>query len=298
MAENIKANNNKAPLISVVMSVYNCEQYVAEAIESILNQTFMDFEYIIINDGSNDRTLEVIKRYKDPRIILISRENKGLVFSLNEGIAMARGKYLARMDGDDISLPKRFEKQIKAFEEDPKLVVCGTAFSEINGKGKYLHDVRVAAGYRAVKLDMYVRCPLGHSTCIMKTSAVRDVGGYRDIPLVEDYDLWSRMILLGRAVNLPSILSHYRIHPNSLTQEPIDSRADKVLAIKNRLWSNSPGIFDVLIASISKREHVTNRLDQMLVELTQEAEQRGLMAFAVCCKVSTKLAHIMKVLYG
>ena len=115
------------PKISVVMSVYNGQDYLDEAIQSILKQTYKDFEFIIINDGSIDKSLEIIEKYKqqDERIVLISRENKGLIASLNEGIEKARGKYIARMDADDISLPNRFEEQLKIMENDKEIVGCG-----------------------------------------------------------------------------------------------------------------------------------------------------------------------------
>ena len=103
------------PMISVVMPVYNAEKYLDEAIKSILVQTCKDFEFIIINDGSNDKSLEIIEKYniQDERIVLINRENRGLIASLNEGIEKTKGRYIARMDADDISLPDRFEKQIE-----------------------------------------------------------------------------------------------------------------------------------------------------------------------------------------
>ena len=109
------------------MSVYNGEKYLAEAIKSILNQTYKNFEFIIVNDGSKDNSVEIIKNYmkKDNRIVLIDRENKGLPYSLNEGISIAKGQYIARMDADDISLSNRFEKQIKYMEEN-KIDVCGS----------------------------------------------------------------------------------------------------------------------------------------------------------------------------
>lgn len=137
-------------VISVVMSVYNAEKYLDEALQSILNQ---NFEFIIINDGSTDKSLEIIEKYKyqDTRIVLISRENRGLIASLNEGIELAKGKYIARMDADDISLPNRFEEQLKIMENDKEIVVCGSwinVFGE-NRKDKvskyFEHDKQIKA---------------------------------------------------------------------------------------------------------------------------------------------------------
>jgi len=114
--------------VSIVMSVYNAQKYLDEAIESILNQTYSNFEFIIINDGSTDKSLEIIENYakKDSRIIVINRENKGLIYSLNEGIRKANGKYIARMDADDISLPQRLEKQVEFMEKNKNIGICGT----------------------------------------------------------------------------------------------------------------------------------------------------------------------------
>lgn len=109
---------NQNILISVILPVYNAELYLKEAIESILKQTYKSFELIILNDGSSDNSLNIINSFKDDRIILIDRENNGLVYTLNEGINMAKSKYIARMDADDISLSDRFEKQIKHMEEN------------------------------------------------------------------------------------------------------------------------------------------------------------------------------------
>ena len=119
------------PLVSVVLSVYNAEKHIVEAIESILTQSYKNFEFIIIDDGSTDGSLEIIKSYDDERIILISRENKGLIASLNEGIEQAKGKYIARMDADDISLSSRFEEQVTFMEMHEEVGICGTTIIKL-----------------------------------------------------------------------------------------------------------------------------------------------------------------------
>ena len=114
--------------ISVLMPAYNAEKYIGEAIESILNQTYKDFEFIIINDGSIDRTEDIILSYDDPRIIYLkNKENSGIVASLNNGLKQAKGQYVARMDADDISLPTRFEKQLQYMESNQHIFVLGTS---------------------------------------------------------------------------------------------------------------------------------------------------------------------------
>ena len=129
------------PKITVLLPVYNCELYVRTAIESILNQTFTDFEFLIIDDASTDKTLAVLKKIKDSRIQLIEKPvNSGYTNSLNYGLQMAKGKYIARMDGDDISHPERFAKQIVYLEAHPEVVVCGTTYKIVgNDKQKIMN---------------------------------------------------------------------------------------------------------------------------------------------------------------
>src|SRR5688500_15226048 len=123
------------PAISVVMSAYNSDKYIAKAIESILNQTFKDFEFIIINDGSKDESLKIIKRYgkKDKRIVLIdNKKNLGLIKSLNKGLKIAKGKYIARMDSDDIAMPQRFKIQLDYLDKNRNIFLVGTSFEQID----------------------------------------------------------------------------------------------------------------------------------------------------------------------
>jgi len=151
------------PLISVVLSVYNAEKYLVEAIKSILNQTFKDFEFIIINDGSTDKSLEIIESYQkeDERIILISRENKGLIASLNEGIEKAKGKYIVRMDADDISLSTRFEEQVKIMEENQNIGLCGTSVIVFGNNIK--NDVwKLSKDDKTIKTELLFSSPLFH----------------------------------------------------------------------------------------------------------------------------------------
>ena len=124
---------NLIPTISVIMPVYNCFDYIQEAINSILNQTFSDFELIIIDDYSSDGTVDLIKKFNDPRIKLtVKSVNSGISNSLNYGLKIAKGKYIARMDGDDISFPDRFERQVKFMDLNPKVILCGGGYISIN----------------------------------------------------------------------------------------------------------------------------------------------------------------------
>lgn len=131
-------NIKKEPKISVVMSVYNGERYLGEAVESIFNQTFSDFEFIIINDGSTDRTPEILTEIDDPRAKVINQPNRGLTASLNRAIRLAKGEYIARMDADDISEPTRLERQVEVLDRDPDVVLVACWYEVIDEKGNFL----------------------------------------------------------------------------------------------------------------------------------------------------------------
>ena len=151
-------NLSQEPMISVIMPVYNAQQYLREAIDSVLDQTFSDFEFIIFDDGSTHESLKIIQSYQDLRIRLISgKGNRKLVPPLNEAMQMAKGKYLARMDSDDISLSNRFEEQVAFMEKNPDIDVCGTFFRTIGGR------VNLSKVYPIfdleIKLAMLFYCP-------------------------------------------------------------------------------------------------------------------------------------------
>ena len=206
-----------APVISVVMSVYNGEKFLEEAIESILNQTYKNFEFIIINDGSTDASLEVLSGYqrKNKKIVLISRENKGLISSLNEGIKKSKGKYIARMDADDVSLPTRFEDQINYIESN-NLDMCGTA-TNIYSDCKYLNKNIYPETDHEIKFSLMFSSPFAHSSVMMKKSIFRVVK-YEDYKYAEDYKLWIDVALSGFIMgNMNKILLRYRLHDGQIS---------------------------------------------------------------------------------
>ena len=167
MAKDIVKKFNKNPAISVVMSVYNGEKYLHDSIDSILSQTFKDFEFIIIDDGSTDNTLKIIKGFKDPRIVFISRKNKGLAESLNEGIKKAKGTYIVRQDADDISNEDRIKKELAAITESNADAVF-SFFGLINEENE-VTDI-FTTPIRKIDLirSLYLRNTLGHGTAMFK----------------------------------------------------------------------------------------------------------------------------------
>lgn len=208
----------KAPLVSVVMSVYNGEKYLREAIDSILRQTFTNFEFIIIDDGSTDDTAKIIKSYKDPRIVCISRKNMGLVVSLNEGINIARGKYIARQDADDTSYPDRLKSQVVKIEKD-KAVLVSSAFAMISEDGHSILDYQCLIDEdQLLKKELWLKNPFAHGATMFRREAAIRVGTYRDVGPVEDYDLWMRLRDEGQFAYIPEVHYVWRINEKGISQ--------------------------------------------------------------------------------
>lgn len=206
--------------ISVVMSVYNSQAYLEEAARSILDQTFRDFEFIIINDGSTDGSQAILERLgkSDLRIRLISRENKGLPATLNEGIALAQGEFIARMDSDDIALPTRFEKQLSFMREHPEVTCLGSRVILIDPFGTEISTTDHPLTHD--ELDAMLLKGIGwavvHPVAFLRKQAVLDVGGYNiNYRTGQDMELWLRMAERGKLANLAEPLLKYRQHLES-----------------------------------------------------------------------------------
>ena len=204
-------------LISVVMPVYNADKFLGLAIESILNQSYQYIELIIINDGSSDKSGEIISKFanSDKRVRVISRENKGIVYSLNEGISLAKGDYIARMDADDISLPERFAQQILHLETSGT-DLCGT-WIQTFGAGMS-NTRRFYTQPKSNQLQLIFNSPFAHPTVLGKASVFKDNLYCGDYEYCEDYELWCRMAMQGvKMSNVPSILLHYRLHSEQVS---------------------------------------------------------------------------------
>jgi len=207
------------PLISVIFSVYNGAPYLKEAIESILNQTFTDFEFIIVDDGSTDETPKILDGFTDTRIVRLKNEkNLGLVRSLNKALSLAKGEFIARMDADDISLPERFAKQITYFKKHPQMGVLGTAISQVDKRGRFISVLVPPIHHELILWQMFFGCPIFHPTVMMRRKALAAVG-YYDVNFthVEDTELWSRLLLnRTKFANLPEALHIRRLHSRSI----------------------------------------------------------------------------------
>ncbi|EEY75973.1 glycosyltransferase, group 2 family protein [Acinetobacter calcoaceticus RUH2202] len=208
-------------LVSVVLPAYNAELYLKEAIDSVLSQTCTDFELIVLNDGSVDRTEEIILSYSDSRIVYVKNEkNLGLIGTLNKGIDLAKGKYIARMDADDICYPDRFEKQINFLENNNDYVICGTAAYRFYSNNKSNNNIfRVPESDGLIRLKMLFNSPFIHPSIMMRNSIIKEKMLNFDIQYkyAEDYKFWSQLLKYGKAYNLQEKLLYYRLTPNSQT---------------------------------------------------------------------------------
>ena len=216
----IPVSMKEKPRVAVLMSVYNGEKYLREAIDSILNQTFKDFEFLIIDDGSTDNSSDIIRSYTDPRIRLIQNEkNIGLTRSLNKGLKLAKGEYIARMDGDDIALSDRLEKQVSFLDkyEDVKLV--GSSYYEIDESDKVLGRVDCLTNnddiQRRFLLPNNCFC---HPSTMFRKECIEKVGTYREFfKYAQDYDLWRRIAEEYNVANIGEPLLKWRISHNSIS---------------------------------------------------------------------------------
>jgi hypothetical protein len=208
------------PRISVLMAVYNGERHVAEATESILGQTFADFEFLIIDDGSTDGTRAILESYRDSRIrVVANEENLGLACSLNRGIALARGEFIARQDADDVSESMRLEKQITFFEAHSEVTLLGTWAKTIDGQGAVRGKIIHPHDCLNLRWALLFFCPFLHSAAMWRRRLVREViGDYNEtLTYSLDYDLWSRIAEHFPIANLREYLVRYRLHESSMT---------------------------------------------------------------------------------
>lgn len=204
---------NNEPMVSVVMSVYNGEKYLAEAIESVIVQSYRNFEFIIIDDGSNDQSRKILESYarKDSRLRIVSRENRGLAASLNEAISLAKGQWVARMDADDISLPDRIAMQL-SWLDATNADVCG-GWVRLFGASNW-RTRRYEKNDDSIKLQLCFRTAFAHPAVMIRTSLVKKIPYNENVQRGQDYDLWVRFALAGaRMTNLQHNVLRYRIHP-------------------------------------------------------------------------------------
>lgn len=233
---------NNIPTVSVVMPVYNTARYLSEAVDSILEQTLNDFEFIIVNDGSTDDSPDILGRYQqsDKRIRVFHQKNSGLAASLNVGLRAAKGKYIARMDSDDISLQERLARQVEFMDNHPDVGVCGTAFRQfgnINGDSWTMTDPE------EIKSRLMFWPCLGHPTVMMRRELIIKENLYYDIEFkqAEDHELWLRFSQHCKITNIPEVLLLYRTRDNQATH----MFRDDVIDWSGRIHKQAIGVLGI-----------------------------------------------------
>ncbi len=223
--------SNSNPLVSVIMPVYNADQYIKLAVESILNQTYKKFEFIIINDTSTDQSVKILQSFKklDKRIRLIrNKENLGVTKSLNKAISNASGKYIIRMDADDWSYPERFELQVKLMERNPEVVVSGSYVEVCDSKLKTKYIRKYHLNDTDIRKHIFRYSPFAHPATIWKTNLLKKEGYNETLTTCQDYELYFRVGKIGKFMNLDKCLLKLRLHDHSIS------------AVKNDLqWKNT-----------------------------------------------------------
>lgn len=232
-----------APHVNVLMPVFNGESHVREAIESILGQTFADFELILVEDGSTDRTLDILRNYarRDLRVVLLENgSNQGLVYSLNRGLSLARGKYIARMDADDISLPDRLQRQVEYMESHPEVGVLGTNIAYIDDNGHLMYGGRPKdkrpESPKVIEWLLMWRCCIYHPTVMIRRAILEHTGFIYDPTFepAEDRELWVRLSKHTVIAKLPEVLLHYRISAGSISRVRAEEQRRKGALIVQR----------------------------------------------------------------
>jgi glycosyltransferase involved in cell wall biosynthesis len=219
------------------MPVHNGEKNLGEAIQSIINQTFGAFELVAIDDGSTDRTPSILRQFAatDSRIKIHEQENVGLIATLNRGICLARGEYIARMDGDDVSLSQRFEKQVAYLERHKDVGVVGTWIQDIDAKGNPGPIWPLPTSPATIPWFLMFGDCMAHPSVMMRREVVQRLGYRADAVHVEDYDLWTRAIAVTRLANLPEVLLKYRVSSQSVSSRYSGIQAQRAEKLQEQL---------------------------------------------------------------
>ena len=203
------------------MSTFNNENYLKEAISSVLKQTYKNFELIIIDDASIDKTPQILRRIKDKRVrIFRNKKNIGLAKSLNLGLKKAKGELIARCDSDDINIPSRFEKQVRFLDKNRDYILVGSNFDIIDTNGKEIGGVTLPESDKEIRRKIIIRNPILHPAIIYRRKRILGIGGYREFfNGAEDYDLFFRCLKVGKIHNLQENLVRRRWHSDAITRK-------------------------------------------------------------------------------
>jgi len=215
---------NHVPKVTVVIPVYNRERYVAGAIDSILAQSFTDFELLLIDDGSSDRSLEVMRSYRDPRIrVVCNQNNEGIPFTRNKGLRLARGTYLAMLDSDDYSYPHRLQKELAFLETHRDYALVGSWTTSMDEEGRSTHKIKILpVSPEEIRARLLFRCSVLQYSMMGRTAVLRTYGYREQFVVSQDFDLFVRVAEKHKLGNLPWVLVRRRLHGGRVTREKAD----------------------------------------------------------------------------
>jgi hypothetical protein len=281
---------NTTPVISVVLPVFNGEHYVTYAVQSILDQTWSDFELILLDDGSTDGTLQLLRSFEacDQRVVLVSRENRGLVATLNEGLELAQGQWIARMDADDIAFKDRFARQLQWLQRTGA-DICGT-WVQFFGTSDH-RILKHPVSDSAIKTALFFGSVFAHPSVIMRASLAKQLRYSKDWERCEDYDLWQRAALeKWTMTNLPEVLLMYRQHESQISTASSDVQQMLTQKIRQRHWDimrSELGVEEVWAAELLKlRQAQPPAVDLEVINL-------ALVALAQCSEDHESLEVVL-----
>ncbi len=230
----------KEPLVTVLLPVYN-RPTVVKTIDSILKQTYKNFEILIIDNASTDNTVDEIKKIEDSRIrLIVNEENKGQTYSLNKGLQLAKGTYIARIDSDDLALPTRLEKQVTFLEEHPDYGLCGCWVRYMNDNDELTITMKTPTTDKGMRLLQNVTCAMYHPAAMIRTEVIvkNNITYDANIKMAEDYALWGKIMQFSKALNLPEILLYYRRGGNNDSKKYKEIMATESFLVRENICRN------------------------------------------------------------
>lgn len=273
------------PLVTVVLCTYNDEKYIAKTIQSVLDQTYKDFEFIIWNDGSTDNTKSIVQSFNDERIHYFHHENTGLGIALKLACMEARGKYLARIDGDDICIPERFEKQVDFLEKHLDYVLVSSSVIFIDSEGESIGRSFPVTWHSNIKAKLKDSNPISHPAAMFRKDAYFSSGGYQGFKSAQDRMLWSQLIKYGKFKNFEEPLVYYRVLNSSITSG----------------WNNNP--YKPVIEALRSKICTDIQIEEQDVELyniiNEKCRNRKIASFAPYVKsTEEKVYSLLKKVVG
>ena len=280
--------STQTPTVSVVIPAYNASRYLIESVESVLAQSFKDFECIVVDDGSTDQTPQLIDELsrRDPRVRRLTIPHGGIVKGLNAGVEAAWGKYVARTDADDICLPDRFERQVRYLDDHPECVLVGSKVTLVDPYNSTLWDVEVKADHDGIEAELLRGdgWAVIHPSAMLRRAAIIEAGGYRaEFEWAEDLDLFLRMGQIGRLANLQEPLLRYRQHFSSVNrtrlQTQIQRTGEAVIDAYRRRGKSPPADFQPKVGtSMTRKEQVRAWCQQALYIKNWDVARRHAIA--------------------